>query len=353
MKRQTSLRGRVAAAALWALALALLAGPAALAQSGRSTVRGTVRDQQGNVVTGATVTLTDAGRNFTRSQTTNDEGGYTFTAVPPGTYRVEVEATGFKKAAVAEVQALVDTPVEVDVPLEAGLSTETVTVTGSIEAPLNTTDGTIGTAFESRRIMQLPLNARNVIGLLSLQPGVTRDGYVSGARADQANVTLDGVDVNEQQRGLDVVTDEAFASVLRSTPDSLQEFRVTTTNANADQGRSSGAQVSLVTKSGTNSLHGSLYEYHRNTVTTANDFFNNAAGSYGPDDVPVQRGVARVGDPRAPRPQLLRNVFGGSLGGPIKKDRAFFFFTYEGLREASQTPVLRRCSWADGPRSTR
>ncbi len=212
MKRQTSLRGRVAAAALWALALALLAGPAALAQSGRSTVRGTVRDQQGNVVTGATVTLTDAGRNFTRTQTTNDEGGYTFTAVPPGTYRVEVEATGFKKAAVAEVQALVDTPVEVDVPLEAGLSTETVTVTGSIEAPLNTTDATIGAAFESRRIMQLPLNARNVVGLLSLQPGVTRDGYVNGARADQANVTLDGVDVNEQQRGLDVVTDEAFAS---------------------------------------------------------------------------------------------------------------------------------------------
>ena len=146
MTRQTSLRGRVAAAALWALALALLAGPAALAQSGRSTVRGTVRDQQGNVVTGATVTLTDAGRNFTRTQTTNDEGGYTFTAVPPGTYRVEVEATGFKKAAVAEVQALVDTPVEVDVPLEAGLSNETVTVTGSIEAPLNTTDATIGAA---------------------------------------------------------------------------------------------------------------------------------------------------------------------------------------------------------------
>ncbi|HZB44997.1 MAG TPA: TonB-dependent receptor, partial [Pyrinomonadaceae bacterium] len=315
------LRGRVAAAALWALALALLAGPAALAQSGRSTVRGTVRDQQGNVVTGATVTLTDAGRNFTRSQTTNDEGGYTFTAVPPGTYRVEVEATGFKKAAVAEVQALVDTPVEVDVPLEAGLSTETVTVTGSIEAPLNTTDATIGAAFESRRIMQLPLNARNVVGLLSLQPGVTRDGYVSGARADQANVTLDGVDVNEQQRGLDVVTDEAFASVLRSTPDSLQEFRVTTTNANADQGRSSGAQVSLVTKSGTNSYHGSLYHYHRNTVTTANDFFNNAAG--------------------VERPQLLRNIFGGSIGGPIKKDRIFFFGTYEGFREATATSVLR------------
>src|SRR5918995_243539 len=152
MKRQTSLRGRVAAAALWALALALLVGPTALAQSGRSTVRGTVRDQQGNVVTGATVTLTDAGRNFTRSQTTNDEGGYTFTAVPPGTYRVEVEATGFKKAAFADVHAVVDTPVDVDAQLEAGLATETVTVTGTTEAPLNTTDASLGNAFESRRI---------------------------------------------------------------------------------------------------------------------------------------------------------------------------------------------------------
>ncbi len=214
MKRQTSLRGRSMTAALCALALALLAAPAAFAQSGRSTVRGTVRDQQNNVVTGASVTLTDVTKNFTRTQTTSDEGSYTFAAVPPGTYRIEVEASGFKKVAVPEVQALVDTPVGVDVTLEAGLTTETVTVTGSTEAPLNTTDATLGNAFENKRIQELPLNARNVVGLLSLQPGVTRGGYVNGGRADQANVTLDGVDVNEQQRGLDVVTDEAFASVL-------------------------------------------------------------------------------------------------------------------------------------------
>src|SRR5215213_9376139 len=303
------------------LLVLLLAAPAAAAQSGRSTVRGTVRDQQGNVVTGASVTLTDAAKNFTRTQTTNEEGGYTFAAVPPGTYRVEVESSGFKKVTVADVQALVDTPVDVDVELQPGLNTESVTVTASTEAALNTTDATIGTAFESRRIQELPLNARNVVGLLSLQPGVTRAGYVNGGRADQANVTLDGVDVNEQQRGLDVVTDEAFASVLRSTPDSLQEFRVTTTNPNAEQGRSSGAQVSLVTKSGTNEFHGSLYHYHRNTVTTANDFFNNKAG--------------------VERPQLLRNIFGGSFGGPIRRDKIFFFGTYEGFREASSTPVLR------------
>jgi hypothetical protein len=318
----------------------LLAG-SVLAQGGRSTVRGTVRDQQGNVVAGATVTLVNESKNFSRTQVTNEEGGYTFTAVPPDTYRVDVESGGFKKSSVSEVRALVDTPVDVDVALEAGLATETVTVTASTDAPLNTTDASIGNAFESRRISELPLNARNVVGLLSLQPGVTRGGYVNGGRSDQANITLDGVDNNEQQRGLDVVTDEAFASVLRSTPDSLQEFRVITTNPNAEQGRSSGAQVSLVTKSGTNEFHGSLYEFHRNTVTTANDFFNNAAGRYTADDLAVQTGAARAGDPRAPRPQLLRNVFGGSIGGPIKQDKIFFFFNYEGFREASETPAVR------------
>jgi len=303
------------------LLVILLLSSVSYAQAGRSTVRGTVRDQQGNLIAGATVKLENAERNFNRTQTTTQEGTYVFTAVPPGTYTIDVEAQGFKKTSLAAVQALVDTSVDADIALEVGNVSETVNITAGSEAPLNTTDATIGVAFENRRIEQLPLNARNVVGLLSLQTGVTPAGYVNGGRADQANITLDGVDVNEQQRGLDIVTDEAFASVLRSTPDSLQEFRVITTNPNAEQGRSSGAQVSLITKSGTNDWHGSLYHYHRNTVTTANDFFNNQAG--------------------VERPQLLRNIFGGSVGGPIKKDRAFFFFTYEGFREATGTSVVR------------
>ena len=273
------------------------------------------------MVAGATVTLANVEKNFSRTQISNEEGGYVFTAVPPDTYRVEAEATGFKKASVTDVRALVDTPVTIDVQLEAGNISEVVSVAATTDAPLNTTDATIGTAFEGRRIEQLPLNARNPVGLLSLQPGVTRDGYVNGGRADQSNITLDGVDVNEQQSGLNINTGEAFASVLRSTPDSLQEFRVTTTNANADQGRSSGAQISLITRSGSNEFHGSLYEYHRNTVTTANDFFNNKDG--------------------VERPALLRNVFGGSIGGPIVRDRLFFFYNYEGFREATSTTVLR------------
>jgi hypothetical protein len=291
------------------------------AQAGGTTVRGTVQDPNGNLVKGATVTLTDPSRNFTRTQQTNDDGQYVFSAVPPGTYHLEVTATGFKTASASGVQALVDTPTVRDVPLEIGAVSETVDVTSAAEAAINTSDATIGNSFERKRITELPLNANNVVGLLSLQPGVSRTGYVNGGRADQSNITLDGVDVNEQQDGLDVVTDEAFASVLRVTRDSLQEFRVTTTNPNAEQGRSSGAQVSLVTRSGSNQWHGSLFEIHRNTVTTANDFFNNAAG--------------------VERPQLLRNIFGGSLGGPIKKDKAFFFFTYEGFREATATSVVR------------
>jgi Carboxypeptidase regulatory-like domain len=301
--------------------LVLLLAVSAFAQSGGTTVRGTVKDPQGNLVKGATVTITDPERNFTRTQSTNEDGGYVFTAVPPGTYKLEVTATGFKTASASGLVALVDTPTVRDVQLEIGAVSETVDVTSAAEAAINTSDATIGNSFERKRITELPLNANNVVGLLSLQPGVTRSGFVNGGRADQSNITLDGVDVNEQQDGLDVVTDEAFASVLRVTRDSLQEFRVTTTNPNAEQGRSSGAQVSLVTRSGSNQWHGSLFEIHRNTVTTANDFFNNAAG--------------------VERPQLLRNIFGGSVGGPIKKDRAFFFFTYEGFREATATSVVR------------
>lgn len=306
---------------LVALLAILILSSAAHAQTGRATVKGTVRDQQSNVVAGATVTLTNADQNFSRTQTTNENGGYTFATIPPGTYKLEVEAAGFKKVAIADVQALVDTTIDVDAALEVGAVSEIVNIMSGSEALLNTNDATIGSAIERKRIVDLPLNANNVVGLLSLQPGVTRTGYVNGGRADQANVTLDGVDVNEQQSGLDPLTSEAFASVIRVNRDALQEFRVTTTNANADAGRSSGAQVSLIIRSGSNDFHGSLFETHRNTVTSANDFFNNAAG------------VAR--------PQLLRNIFGGSIGGPIKHDKVYFFGTYEGFREATGTSVVR------------
>jgi hypothetical protein len=299
------------------------------AQVGASSVRGTVLDPQGKALSGATVTLSNPVVNLTRTAKTNDTGGYTFDLVPPGTYNLEAEYKGFKKALVTDVRALVDKPATVDLQLEVGNLTETVTVSaGAGDVLTNTTDATIGNNFVSQQIVQLPLESRNVIQLLSLQPGVTPDGYVSGSRADQSNITLDGVDVNEQQSGLDPRTTEAFSSVLRVTPDSIQEFRVTTATPNATQGRSSGAQVSLITKSGTNVFNGSLYWAHRNTATTANNFFNN-------------RTIDPVTGQSIPRPKLIRNLFGGALGGPIMKDRAFFFYNYEGRRDAAESSVVR------------
>lgn len=302
--------------------LLVIASISSFGQQGQSSVRGIVTDPKGSPIAGAAVTLAAPEKNFTRTQVTNSDGQYQFKPIPPGTYRVDVEMKGFKKSLISSLQAQVDTPTDVDIQMEVGSVSETVNITSAdAEAPINTTDATIGNTFDSRRISELPLNARNVVGLLSLQPGVTQSGFVNGGRADQANVTLDGVDVNEQQRGLDVVTGGAFSSVLRVTPDSVQEFRVTTTNPNADSGRSSGAQVSLITKSGSNDWHGLLYEYHRNTVTTANDWWNNATNQ--------------------PRPPLLRNIFGGAVSGPMKKDKAYFFFNYEGFREATSTSVVR------------
>ena len=299
------------------------------AQTGKSAVRGTVLDPNGQVISGAQTTLTSIETNAARTTTTNDQGDFLFDLISPGLYRIEIEVTGFKKSVLNNVLAQVDKPTTVEIRLEIGTVTEAVSVSASTaDVLLNKQDATIGNNFQNVQITQLPLESRNVVALLSLQPGVTPDGTVTGSRADQANITLDGIDVNEQQTGLDPQTEEAFASVLRVTPDSVQEFRVTTSNPNATQGRSSGAQVALITKGGTNEFNGSLYAFHRNTVTTANNFFNNR--SIDPD---TGEGI--------PKPKLLRNLFGGSIGGPIKKDRLFFFYNYEGRRDSAEETVVR------------
>ncbi len=289
----------------------------AVGQGASSTINGSVADQQGNRVAGATVTLTNAEKNFTRTQTSNDGGGFTFNLIPPGTYKLEVEAQGFKKAVMTDVSALIDKPTNIDVNLEVGAVTESVTVSsGGGEVLLNNQDATLGNNFVNQQITQLPLEARNPISLLTLQPGVTRGGNVTGARADQSNITLDGVDINEAQ------TNDINAPVLRLNAEAVEEFRVVTANPNANQGRSAGAQISLVTKSGSNEWHGALFEAHRNTIFSANTFFNNRSG--------------------IKRPKLIRNTFGGALGGPIVKDRAFFFYSYEGRRDASESSVAAR-----------
>jgi hypothetical protein len=189
---------------------------------------------------------------------------------------LDCEASGFKKLAIEHVTAAVDLMADVPVHLEVGEVSQTVIVSSG-QAVLETVGASLGNAFYGNRINQLPLNARNILGLLSLQPGVTRFGEVDGARRDQANVTLDGADNNYQLTGLDPIAlalgygPQAFGSVLRSTPESVEEFRVVTSNPEAMDGRSSGAQVALVTRSGTAHFHGSAYEFNRNTDFTAND----------------------------------------------------------------------------------
>ncbi len=317
------------------LALFIVLAGATLAFGQASSLSGTVLDPQGNAVAGAVITATNIVTDISRAATSSKEGSYQIQQLPPGTYKLRVEAKGFKVMVLEDIQVQVSTPLTVNINLTVGAVSETVTVSGG-ESVLNTTDATIGNTFNETQIKELPLLSRNVVGLLSLQPGVTRDGNVNGGRTDTANVTLDGVDVNEQQGGA------AFFSVLRTTPDALQEFRVTTTNPNANVGRSSGAQIALITKSGTNQFHGALFEYHRNTRGTANNWFNNKAGRYLATDAQVITGLAKAGDEKVPRPQLIRNNFGGAIGGPVKKDRLFFFFTYEGFREAKGTSVVRQ-----------
>jgi hypothetical protein len=306
-----------------------------------TSLRGAVTDPSKAAIPGAKITLINPGTGATRSTTTGADGTYVFTEVLPGTYTLTVEANGFQKYEQTGLVLRVALPATENVQMKVGAVTQVVSVSG--EAPLlNTTDASVGQTMGTTQIEQLPLEARNVPALLSAQPGVvytsnrddinssctdssatcdTRSGAVNGERSDQNNITLDGVDVNDQFGG------GAFSSVLPVTVDSVQEFRVTTSNYGANEGRSAGAQMQLVTKGGTNSFHGSLYEYNRNTSTVANDFF-------------IKSAEASSGQPNTP-PKLIRNIFGGSVGGPFMKNRFFFFFNYEGRRDAQAESALR------------
>lgn len=293
------------------------------AQSGVSRITGTVTDQTGAVVPGATLKLTNPNTGFTRTTTSGNDGNFSFPGISPSTYTVEVKASNFKTSLIREVAALVDSTYTLKVVLEPGEVTAIVDVmSNSIEAVINNQDATLGNNFQPEQITQLPTNLRRVNDLLALQPGVTRDGYVAGGRSDQANITLDGVDINDQQTGgRDSQFSTEQGSVLRATTEAVEEFRITTTGANANQGRSSGAQISLITKGGTNSIRGAAFYFYRPTAFSANNFFNNLAG--------------------VERPSKARHVYGGAVGGPIKKDKAFFFYSYEGQFQKLGIPVNR------------
>jgi len=303
------------------------------AQQGTTSLRGNVTDPQASAIPGARLILEDTERGIRMETQSGEAGFYEFLQLPPGTYILVISAANFQSVTQKDVVLQVAVPRTINIKLAVSTVQQSVTVTGASIPLVNSTDATLGNAFDSKQVLELPSEGRNPVELLSLQPGVTytgrevdpasdsRGGSVNGARSDQTNLTVDGMDNNDQLLG------KAFTGVLRIPADSIEEFRVTTSSSNADSGRSSGAQVAMTTKSGSNSLHGAAYEYNRSGLGDANDWFNKRAQIAG-------------GEPNKPG-KLIRNTFGGAAGGPIWKDRLFIFGNYEGQRSRESIQVTQ------------
>jgi hypothetical protein len=287
-----------------------LSSAAVLLAQDSASITGTVTDTSGALVPGATVVLTNKATNLTYKTVSNGTGSYTIPNVTPGPgYTETVSRDGFKTTVLSGLYINVASTRTQNVKLTVGSVAQTVSVSAANEdVTLDTTDATIGNNFQVQFLNDLPIEERSSpSALFTQQPGVTLDGAVTGARVDQTNVTLDGLEVNDNATG-------SFGAIVGNAPvDSVQEFRGVTAGPLSSAGQGGGGQFELVTRSGTNKFHGALVEYHRDTDLEANDWFNN------------ENGV-----PRAP---LIRNQFGGNLGGPVKHDKLFFFFDYNGRRD--------------------
>ena len=311
--------------------------PSISAQVDRATLSGVVRDTGSGVIPGATVTVTNLATNIASQQVTTETGSYQVVNLVPGRYQVEVELTGFKKS--SQVIALeVGQRARLDVELAVGGISEVVTVAESPQL-LNTNDATLGAVIPQSQVANLPLAMRNWDDLLALVPGVQGDRYteqgggtsfgrtgginVHGARALQNNFLLDGVDNNSISENVQELTSQ----VSRPSVDAIQEFKVVTSPYSAEYGRSPGAAVSVSTKSGTNDVHGTAYEYFRNQAFDSIDYFSQKAN--------------------APKPANDQNQFGGNVGGPVVKDRTFFFGDYEGTRITRGVSRITRVPTAD------
>ena len=283
-----------------------------------SGLTGVVTDTSGAPLAGVSVKLVNTQTGAAYAAQTDDQGTYVFPRIPPSTgYSVTFAKEGFRTLTISQIVLGVGITETHNAQLELGPISQTIEVTATGEATLNTTDATIGNVLTTASLHDLPIQIRtNPARLLGLQPGVVantggganRDGAVTGSRTDQGNITVDGIDANDMAGGF------AFTTVGQAPIDSIQEFRTVSADPTADAGRSSGAQIQLVTKSGTNDWHGSARYFNRSDKFAANSFFNNKAGT--------------------PKPELHRNQFGGNLGGPIIKKKLFFFSDYEGRRDA-------------------
>jgi len=283
----------------------------ALAQTSVSRLEGVVTDQSGAVIPGAKVTALNVRTDVSAETTTTAAGIYVFPSLQPGAYTVSAEAPGFRKQVRTNLTLLVSVIVSENFKMEVGQVTESVVVEANTER-VNIAESQLGRSITLRDIDTLPQLGRAPIILSVFQPGVQVDpsdttfSHVNGNRQGSNNSTLDGIDVN------DAVVPRLGLTMTANNVDSVSEFRVVTTGGKAEYGRSAGAQVELVTRSGTNLFHGNAFDYLRNTDLNANNFFNNSSG--------VQR------------PKFIQNIFGGSFGGPLRHDRLFVFGNFQGTR---------------------
>ena len=326
-------KGRGRPTILWIRVLLLCSlwsmsgGRPALAQLGTATISGNVTDSSGAVVVGATVTAVNNATGFRRQTTSNELGQYNLPGLTPGSYSLTVEVTGFRRAELSDIRLQVDQNARMNVTLEIGQVTETVAITA--QAPLiESQSAALGAVIDTQKILALPLNGRNFVQLALLVPGVTTgteggdpgpDGFsANGLRADQNAFQIDGTSNSDALRN---------RISVRPSIDSLQEFKIQTNNYSAEFGKGAGAQVNIVTKSGTKEFHGTLWEFLRNDIVQARNFFDRNSRSF-----PCDRNDPNLATRKACAPQYNQNQFGANLGGPLA-ERTFFFGAFEGFRQ--------------------
>lgn len=287
----------------------LLAGVSCFSQTSTTSLSGTVYDSTGAVVVGASVTFVNDATGVPLKQVTNTAGLYSFPSIGVGTYTLTVEMMGFKTARRTAITLVVGTPAVENITLELGDTREVVKVEASA-APINTATATLGNVVERQAVESLPLNGRNPLNLIVLEPGVQQNSgttlTVNGTRSMSGNVTIDGIEANEASNP--VPTNNVF----RINPDNVEEFKVTTSNPTPEEGKNSGLNVSIATRSGTNDFHFSAIDYFRNSALNANEFYANAQGN--------------------PRTNIHSNQYGFDVGGPIKKNKTFFYGAWQGQK---------------------
>ncbi len=312
------------------LIIVALAVPATLfAQAYFGTVGGLLTDTTGAVVQGAAVVLTDVQKGYTFTTTSDSDGRYLFRSIPPGTYSVTVDAKGFGKTQSTRFRVDINENATTNLTLKVAGTTQTVEVGAHAEA-IQTEDAETGQVVNRRFINDLPLIDRNIVDLTSLAPGVTEmddqcganctgTNFVSnGSRGSTSDILTDGASVTNSEPNGGIT-----AATYLPSPEAVEEFKVEQTNFSAEYGFSGGSVVNMVTRSGTNKFHGSVYDFVRDQSLDANSWFNDYY-------------AATTGTPQ-PKAALRRNDYGGTIGGPIIKDKTFFFFDYDGSRQTGQS----------------